>query len=173
MERRNGWKRDQLFSQDIIRTRYISCQSQGSPDMTVRPQVGPSCPRTKLACPRSGHLTIMCHSVPVQVHSSLVETIQYLQSEKWSEVTENFNAGQIGETVERSLNKAYKPIVRNNESKMVPNMVDIKNVKKDSEIEYFWFLTFMVQTKHFCTWYNCTVNVKTETAVCHVTSPTV
>merc|ERR1711917_109789 len=56
-----------------------------------------------------------------------------------------------GETDEKGINyflkillgpdtyhvKAYKPIVRNNESKMVPNMVDVKNAKQDSEIEYF------------------------------------
>lgn len=45
--------------------------------------------------------------------------------------------GQSEEVAWRSLIKAYKPIVRNNQSKMVPNMVDLKNAKQDSEIEYF------------------------------------
>merc|ERR1712131_24679 len=56
-----------------------------------------------------------------------------------------------GETDEKGINyflkillgpntylvKAYKPIVRNNQSKMIPSMVDIKSVKRESEIEYF------------------------------------
>ena len=45
--------------------------------------------------------------------------------------------GPFEETVRRSLMKAYKPMVRNNQSKMIPSMVDLKIAKQDSEIEYF------------------------------------